>query len=143
MPDKLKIEKEMFEFALQNNSYGTENYLDIETGNIISYSEDDIFENELTSEEIESNSKRYLYIEPVESDISFKFMEDFIETIKDKSIHNDLLKAINGQKPFRSFKDRLSIYPAVKEDWYKYYEDKLEDIMMEWLKERNIDAELV
>lgn len=142
MPDKIKIEKSMLEFAFENHSFDTQYYLDIETGDIITKS-DEVFEEEIDEEEIENNPERFYYIESIESRRSFKIMEDFIYTIDDKKIKDDLNDSINRKKPFRSFKDRLYNYPEIQERWYKFYEEELEKIMIEWLQDNNINAELV
>lgn len=143
MPDKIKIEKSMFEFALENHSFEIQYYLDLETGNIKMKSEDNFIEDEIEEEEIENNPERYHYINPIDSSKSYEIMEDFIYSLEDKKIKDDLLDSINRKKPFRSFKDRLYNYPEIQERWYIFYDEELERIMKEWLEENNINAELV
>jgi hypothetical protein len=51
---------------------------------------------------------------------SFKVMEDFINTIKNKLLHNKFIEAISRRKPFRQFSELLINYPELREEWFDY-----------------------
>ena len=70
----------------------------------------------------------------------YSMMESFIETIDDKTIHNQLLIAINGQGAFRRFKDTCLNFDII-EKWYKFRDEKYKRIAIDWCNKNNIDYE--
>ena len=70
----------------------------------------------------------------------YSMMEDFIETIDDVKLYNQLCIAINGPGAFRRFKDTCINFEII-EDWYKFRDKKYKEIAINWCKENNIDYE--
>ena len=70
----------------------------------------------------------------------YSMMESFIETIDDKTIHNQLLIAINGPGAFRRFKDTCLNFDII-EKWYKFRDEKYKKIAIDWCNKNNIDYE--
>ena len=70
----------------------------------------------------------------------YSMMESFIETIDDKTIHNQLLIAINGPGAFRRFKDTCLNFDII-EKWYKFRDEKYKKIAINWCNKNNIDYE--
>ena len=70
----------------------------------------------------------------------YKIIEEFIETIEDNLIHNQLLISINGKGAFRKFKDTCINFNII-EDWYNYIYKKYQEIAINWCKEFNIEVE--
>ncbi len=70
----------------------------------------------------------------------YSMMESFIETIDDKTIHNQLLIAINGQGAFRRFKDTCLNFDII-EKWYKFRDEKYKKIAIDWCNKNSIDYE--
>ncbi len=68
-------------------------------------------------------------------------MEDFVDTVENKSLRKKLALALNGKGAFRRFKDILSDYPKEREDWFKYKNEKTAELVTEWLKENNLKIE--
>lgn len=68
----------------------------------------------------------------------YSMMEDFIETIDDVKLYNQLCIAINGLGAFRRFKDTCINFEII-EDWYKFRDKKYREIAINWCKENNID----
>ncbi len=78
---------------------------------------------------------------PTKYDINeYKMMEDFIKTVKDLKIQNQLYISINGHGAFRRFKDTC-IYYSIINDWYKFRDKKYQKIAINWCKENNIEFE--
>lgn len=78
---------------------------------------------------------------PTKYDIhEYSMMEDFIETIEDVKLYNQLCIAINGKGAFRRFKDTCINFEII-EDWYKFRNKKYKEIAINWCKENNIDYE--
>jgi hypothetical protein len=57
-----------------------------------------------------------MFIEPIESNESFKIMEDFTSGLPDDIINNKLSTALSKRKPFRHFKDELYDFPEVQKE---------------------------
>lgn len=70
----------------------------------------------------------------------YSMMEEFIETIEDVKLYNQLQIAINGQGAFRRFKDTCINFDII-EDWYKYRDEKYKEIAIEWCNDNNINYE--
>ena len=70
----------------------------------------------------------------------YSMMEDFIETIDDVKLYNQLCIAITGPGSFRRFKDTCINFEII-EDWYKIKKKKYREIAINWCKENNIDYE--
>jgi len=54
-----------------------------------------------------------------------------------------LTDAINGGKLFRRFKDILTDYPDLRDEWFKFEEAAYREAAQRWLKENGIDATLI
>ena len=54
----------------------------------------------------------------------YSMMEEFIETINDTNIYNELSNSIRGNKAFRRFKDSCYEHNIINE-WYKYRDKKI------------------
>lgn len=70
----------------------------------------------------------------------YSMMEEFIETIEDARLYNQLQIAINGKGAFRRFKDTCINYEII-DDWYKYRNDKYKEIAIDWCNKNNIKFE--
>ncbi|MCI6266148.1 MAG: UPF0158 family protein [Erysipelotrichaceae bacterium] len=78
---------------------------------------------------------------PTRYDIDeYSMMEDFIGTIDDVKLYNQLCIAINGPGAFRRFKDTCINFEII-EDWYKFRDKKCKEIAIYWCKENDIDYE--
>lgn len=78
---------------------------------------------------------------PTKYDINeYKMMEDFIKTVKDLKIQNQLYISINGHGAFRRFKDTC-IYYSIINNWYKFRNEQYKKLAINWCKENNIEFE--
>lgn len=68
----------------------------------------------------------------------YGIMKEFIETIEEKRLYNQLLIAINGSGAFRRFKDTCINFDIIN-DWYKFRKEKYKEIAIEWCKKNNIE----
>lgn len=115
-------------------------FLDLETGEIIYVPDNfaDPEEHERLTEEIDANFERYLRIPYVESYEAYADMEDFISEIEDAHVRDLLEVAINGKGAFRRFKDVLARYPAWREQWFKFKEERNIQRVKDWLETEEI-----
>ena len=130
---KMKIDLEDLTVAMEDNFEGIAWYLDKETGKVVLVSEGKIEEEEELAQQIEQNPDRYVFVERVESHEGFRIMEDFIDSLPESKAQDDLADAIRRRKPFRSFKDALSFYPDIREQWFAFHEEALAQMAREWL----------
>ena len=70
----------------------------------------------------------------------YSMMEEFIETIEDVKLYNQLQIAINGSGAFRRFKDTCINFDII-EAWYKFRDKKYKDIAIEWCNDNKINYE--
>ena len=61
-------------------------------------------------------------------------MEAFIATVRNQRLQECLERAIGGRGAFRYFKDVLLDYPAERERWFQFKQDRLHLRMFDWLE---------
>jgi Uncharacterised protein family (UPF0158) len=76
---------------------------------------------------------RWLYVWPVGSRCAYNDMVDFTATRTDHRLRNRLDSALEGRGAFRRFKDALFDWPADREDWFVYSEDRRRGRARGWL----------
>jgi hypothetical protein len=110
-------------------------YLDTATGNILFVGDgaDDAPEN------IEEDA-RYIWIEPIDSHASYRIMEDFIATVDDPNVSAQLAHVIEGDKPFRRFRNALVDFPSLPEVWFAFENAAHIRFSESWCEENGIDA---
>jgi hypothetical protein len=82
---------------------------------------------------------RYLEVPRADSSEAFRDMQEFVDTVHSQSLKNRLSRALQGQRPFRRFKDALSDSPQDEELWYRFQTDRLQQRAREWLAENGIE----
>ena len=70
----------------------------------------------------------------------YSIMEEFIETVKDIRLQNQLYISINGKGAFRRFKDTCINFDII-DDWYKFRNKKYKEIAIRWCMKNNIEFE--
>ena len=96
------------------------------------------FNSDISEEEQEEIYDEYIGL-PTKYDIDeYSMMEDFIETIEDERLYNQLLISIHGKGAFRRFKDTCINFGII-DDWYKFRDKKYKDIAIKWCEENNIE----
>lgn len=64
--------------------------------------------------------------------------KDFIETINNIKIQNQLYIAIDGKGAFKNFKSTCINFEII-DNWYKFRNEKYKEIAINWRKENNIN----
>ncbi len=67
----------------------------------------------------------------------YHIMEEFCLSIADDKIRGALLDKIKGQGAFRRFKDAVHMN-EMEDEWYRFRQDELEKIAMDWLEANQI-----
>lgn len=65
-------------------------------------------------------------------------MEDFVLSINDNKLSDELYYAIKGSGAFRRFKDLIQRY-GIADDWYKYRDNKYREIAIQWCEENDME----
>ncbi len=128
-----------------------ESYLDPQTGEIITVTEDDLsalgdpepellpdWQRELLPsirKAVESDSCLRL---PTSFDIhEWSIMERFCRTVGEPSAHDELVDAIHGTGAFRAFRGALERL-GLRDQWHSYRDKRLENMAREWLESNGI-----
>ncbi len=91
----------------------------------------DINDNEDIYDEYISLPTKY-YID------EYTMMKEFIETVEDERLYNQLYISISGSGAFRRFKDTCINYDII-DDWYKFRDKRYKDITIEWCNRNKIE----
>lgn len=69
-----------------------------------------------------------------------EIMEDFIDTIKNSNKRQQLENCMWQKGMYRKFKDKL-FEIGLEEAYYKFYDEKLKEIAIEWCEENGLEYE--
>lgn len=75
----------------------------------------------------------FILIPQMTSPEAYRLMEEFAGKQEEK-INEELLYALNGQKPFQSFKDKIK-GQDIENEWYDFESTYAKKRMREWLEE--------
>jgi len=84
------------------------------------------------NEEIENNFDNYVEIEKMDSNESFRLMQNFTETIEDERLRGKLDQALSRPKPFRNFKFEVDNSGPYRQKWFDFKKQQL----IEWVKDQ-------
>ena len=75
---------------------------------------------------------------PERSEINeYKMINEFIDTIKDKQIQEQLLKVLHGNGAFKNFNDTCDNLGIIN-DWYRFRDNVYYELAKEWCRDNNI-----
>jgi hypothetical protein len=128
-----------------------ESFLDPDSGEIITVTEDDLSALEDPEPDLLPDWQRELLPsirKAVESESCLRLptsfnihewsiMESFCHTVGDDSVREELLDSIHGSGAFRVFRRTLESR-GLREQWYAYRQSRFEQIAREWLEANRI-----
>src|SRR5687767_6234613 len=85
-----------------------------------------------TAREVMDNPDKFLPVEALSSSESFRVMEAFIETVKDKRLQRSLINALERKRPFANFKYIID-NSSVRETWFQFRDEAYMNIAKEWI----------
>jgi Uncharacterised protein family (UPF0158) len=97
-------------------------------------------EMEIVLEILLDDSGRFIRIPERQSHIAYQSMHDFIGTVGDPLLKEELTSALNGKGAFRKFKDILVEFPRERKLWHGYNAKAMKKDSIEWLKSLGIEA---
>jgi hypothetical protein len=142
MTHRVPIDWDDIEIALTMHMDEQSSYLNLRTGKVELAANEIIgSDSGLSEEEVEIGfAEGYLIrIEPISSQIEYRWMAAFVETVADRRLREMLDLALDGRGAFRRFKAVLADYPVERERWFAFRQERLEQEMKEWLAENDIE----
>ncbi len=131
------------EMALTSNQGEGTCYLDLETGEVrivptTRVDDDDAGPSE---DEIDAglDAGRLIHVEPLGSEIEYRWMADFTGTVRNARLRGRLEGALDGRGAFRRFKNTLLYFSAERERWFAFRDERLHAAAREWLGELGIE----
>jgi hypothetical protein len=129
-------------------------FLDKKTGEVVSISDEEMqaaeddepiedfpdWQQDLVriAKEIVDETGDYIDL-PTKFDIDeYSIMGKFCLSLDDSEMSDDLYSAIKGSGAFRRFKDAIHEYD-IADDWYKYRDNALKEIAIEWCQAKGIE----
>lgn len=100
-------------------------------------------EVELVLEVLLDEAGRYVRIPERDSPEAHNVMFEFIETVKDPFLKEELTNVLNGKGAFRRFKDVLINYPRERKRWHGFNAKAMKKIIIEWLRSLGIEPEQI
>jgi hypothetical protein len=153
----LKINENDLVEAIGSSFAEMQQYLDLKTGGIVIRQEDfrseDVEDPSLPQWQreqlalnrmIDENPEgRFVEIEPVDPSEAYRWMREFVDTVEDATVREELARAIAGRKPFRSLKDALHNHLDERNRWFHFESSRRIECAREWLDSLEISYELV
>ena len=131
------------EMALTSNHGEWTCYLDLETGEVRMLSMDRLDDDGdgISDDEIDAGlyAGRLLHVEPLGSKVEYRWMAEFIGTVRDARLRDRLEVALDGRGAFRRFKNVLLDFPAERKRWFAFRDQRLHAAAREWLGEVGIE----
>jgi hypothetical protein len=118
--------------ALTSNLDTIRHYYDSSTGEILSLSE------EFGTGELEGPAERYTPIHSLSVSERYQIMEDFVETIGNPSLQDELNEALIEMGAFQKFEEVLKKYPTRYRQWEVFRSDKVMARAKGWLREHKL-----
>jgi len=82
---------------------------------------------------------RYIGVPQADSHEGYRDMEDFIITVEDERLQDQLWRAVGGRGAFRYFKDVLANHFHERERWFAFKDARLEQRVLDWLESEGIE----
>jgi hypothetical protein len=142
--------------GLESQSSEASSFLDNKTGQVVLITDEEIYAAEddepiedfpewqrdqvRIAKQILINITDYIGL-PSKFDIhEYSIMEKFCLSLNDDEMSDNLYSVIKGSGAFGRFKNAIHEYD-IAGDWYKYRNDALKEIAIEWCQENDIEFE--
>ena len=106
-------------------------FYDLKTHESIWVSEYGDFEDEGERELLDEEPERFIPLPSKYEIHEYSIMEDFVESLPEGAMQNQLYHAIQGRGAFRRFKDGVNRLGIAKQ-WYDYQENAHREIAIRW-----------
>ena len=83
--------------------------------------------------------ERFIEVPEDDSHEGYRDMEAFIATLEDKSLQDQLWRAIGGRGAFRRFKELLHEDRRQRERWFAFEGERVQERVVDWLRGNGIE----
>jgi hypothetical protein len=118
--------------ALTSRLDSIRHYYDRETGEVIA-----VFD-EFGTAELPGPAQRYAWIAPLSLSERYQIMEDFVETVGNESLQEELNEALIEKGAFQKFEEVLARYPTREQQWKAFRVDRMASRARLWLLEHGL-----
>jgi hypothetical protein len=126
----MEVSKEILNQIADSLEAGEKCFIHAKTLEIVTYPDDYLLDidpdNNAWEDDIAKvdGDKSFIEIEKMNSQDSFIMMEDFANSVVDRTLKIRLLTALEGRKPFANFKHQLENSPDFRELWFQFRREK-------------------
>jgi hypothetical protein len=139
--------------GMQSQSDTMAFYLQVETGQVVPVSEDDLFSADLEDDtadgpewQVEAREvaraaaagEGYIPLPDRFEIDDYRMMERFAERVEDEAVSATLLRAIRGRGAFRYFRDTVREL-GLADEWYAYRDRAYEEIALDWCEANGLE----
>ncbi|MGH7390869.1 MAG: UPF0158 family protein [Candidatus Rokuibacteriota bacterium] len=129
------------EMALTWRSDEYDYYLDVRTGKVLTHAMwGDGEDGDLSEEQVDEGlaEARLVEVERLPSSAEYGWMVEFAASVQNAHLRELLDVALRGRGAFRRFKDVLAEYPAERERWFRFHDERVREAIREWLADHDI-----
>ncbi len=126
--------------AIEFTSYEIEYYYNTESGEIVIHTDPLITgqDSSETEADLEANFDKYIRL-PTKYEINeYHIMEEFVWSLPEGKMQDELERAIHGRGAFRRFKDMVYDF-GIEEKWFDYKAAAYKNIAVDWCKDNDIE----
>lgn len=128
---RIAVDWEELALAVENQLPDFTAYLDLDTGQVVTFSCETLEESQQTD--------RMVFIEPRSSREGYRTMQRFLDEVEDPLAHDKLAATLVGKGAFRRFKDALIEFPELRQRWFAFKDAEVFAYIREWLEENGIE----
>jgi hypothetical protein len=107
-------------------------YYDRNTGETVMLSD------EFSAVQLEGPAGRYEPVTPLSVSERFQIMEDFVETLNNDALEDELNQVLTEKGAFLKFDEALTHYPTRNRQWIRFRSDRVASYARAWLKEHGL-----
>lgn len=108
-------------------------YYDRATGEVVAISD------EFGTGGLEGPAERYILITPLSVSERYQVMEDFVETLGNESLQDELNEALIEKGAFLRFEQVIKKYPTRNQQWHNFRNDKMKAYCRAWMREHGLE----
>ena len=118
--------------AMTSSLDSIRHYYHRDTGEVVTLSD------EFGTGQLEGPAERYQLITPLSVSERFQIMEDFVETLHNDALEDELNQVLTEKGAFIKFDEALKHYPTRNKQWEHFRSDRVASRVRAWLQEHGI-----
>ncbi len=118
--------------AMTSSLDSIRHYYHRDTGEVVTLSD------EFGTGQLEGPAERYQLITPLSVSERFQIMEDFVETLHNDALEDELNQVLTEKGAFFKFDEALKRYPTRNKQWEQFRSDRVASRARAWLQEHGI-----